>query len=122
MSERPVLIVEDDDAIRTLVNVIARRGGYDTAFATNGQEAISALSDNDYCAVILDLMMPHVDGYDVIRHIKSNAITVPVIVVTAAIATIDWSRMDKSIVKVVLTKPFAIDQLSDALDEVCSGK
>ena len=120
MGDRRVLIVEDDDAIRTLVNVIARRIGYETESATNGEDAIASLTSNTYCAVILDLMMPHVDGYDVISHIKTNSITVPVIVVTAAIATLDWKRIDKSIVKAVLTKPFEVNTLSDALASVCS--
>lgn len=119
MTDKRVLIVEDDDAIRTLVSLIAKRGGYEAASATNGGEAIAALRGRDYCAVILDLMMPHIDGYDVILHIKENAISVPVIVVTAAIATLDWKRIDKSIVKAVLTKPFEVNTLQEALMAIC---
>jgi CheY-like chemotaxis protein len=119
MANRQVLIVEDDDAIRQLVHYVAQRGGYETSSAINGAEAISALTANDYCAVILDLMMPAVDGYDVIMHIKRNALSVPVIIVTAAVKALDWNRIDKSIVKAVLLKPFDINALSEALASVC---
>jgi len=119
MDEKHILIVEDDEAIRQLVRFVAQRGGYVTSGAANGAEAILALDGRGYCAVILDLMMPAVDGYDVIMHIKENAIRVPVIVVTAAIKSLDWTRIDKNVVKAVLTKPFDIDALTNAISAVC---
>lgn len=119
MDERHILIVEDDEAIRQLVRHVAHRGGYTTSGAANGAEAISSLNARTYCAVILDLMMPTVDGYAVIMHIKHKAPIVPVIIVTAAIKSIDWNLIDKTVVKAVLTKPFDIAALSTALNAVC---
>ena len=121
MDSRHILIVEDDEAIRRLVQVIAEREGYSHASATNGAEAIEALRGiENYCAVILDLMMPSVDGYEVIRHIQKQPTRVPVVVVTAAIRSIEWGKIDKSIVTAVLTKPFDVQTLSEALASACA--
>ncbi|HUP49467.1 MAG TPA: response regulator [Thermoanaerobaculia bacterium] len=122
MDERHVLVVEDDEAIRGLVELIASRHGYTSSLVTDGGEAIAALAgETTYDAVILDLMMPNVSGYDVIRYIKENSLPVPVIVVTAAIKGLDWTRIDKSVVKAVLTKPFEIEALTGALTAVCGA-
>ena len=113
--------MEDDFAIRRLVQVIAERDGFGHSSAENGAEAIEALSARNFCAVILDLMMPNVDGYSVITHIKDRDLPIPVVVVTAAIRTIDWSRIDKKIVKAILTKPFDVEHLSNTLADVCGA-
>jgi CheY-like chemotaxis protein len=120
MSERRVLVVEDDPGIRLLVEHVARRAGFAVTSASQGAEAILALQGPEhFCVVILDLMMPKVSGYDVVGHIRDNQPTVPVIVATAVVRNLDWSRLDSSIVRTVLTKPFDVDQLREALNVVC---
>jgi two-component system, NtrC family, response regulator AtoC len=120
VDEHHVLIVEDDAAIRTLVEVITRRCGYVPVSVSHGNDAIAALSAGSYCAVILDLMMPEVSGYDVIEHIRKNSIVAPVIVMTAALKALEPDRLDPDVVVAVLTKPFAIERLTDALQEACA--
>jgi DNA-binding response OmpR family regulator len=120
MTEHCILIVEDDFSIRTLVQHVAQRAGFETAAVENGADAIVALDGSrHYCAVILDLMMPNVSGYDVIAHIRDNHLTVPVIVATAVVRNLDRSLLDPSIVKTVLTKPFDIEKLRAAMADAC---
>ena len=119
MAQGNILIVEDDEAIRKLVQTVAQRQGFTTSYATHGGEAIAALGDGHYCVVILDLMMPGIDGYDVIMHIRDNSIAVPVIVMTAVVRGLEWSKLDKSIVKCVLTKPFDVERLSLEISNAC---
>jgi len=55
---KPVLVVDDDDAIRTLVERVLRREKFEVESARDGHEAIEKLSRNDYATILLDLMMP----------------------------------------------------------------
>jgi two-component system OmpR family response regulator len=119
-----VLIVEDDESIRTLVEVVAQRSGYLTSTVNHGGDAIMALKAPDrdkYCVVVLDLMMPHVSGYDVILHIKENQLSIPVVVMTAAVKTLQRDKLDPSIVRAIVTKPFDLDKLRAAIAQACEG-
>lgn len=121
-AQRHILIVEDDDSIRMLVEHVARRAGYATSSATHGADAIRALgSDAHFCAVVLDLMMPSVSGYDVIMHIRDNNLHVPVIVATAVVRGLEHERLDPQIVRAILTKPFDIDKLRSAITDACAS-
>jgi CheY-like chemotaxis protein len=118
-ADRRILVVEDDDTIRELVNVVVRRCGYLATTVANGGEAIAAIGRESFCAVLLDLMMPEISGYDVIMHIRQSALSLPVIVITAAVRTLDHAMLDPAIVRQVVTKPFDIDQITSALEAVC---
>lgn len=100
MSNRHVLVVEDD-------------------VAEDGAEAIAAIQRETFCAIFLDLMMPRVNGYDVIAHIKNSALSPPVVVLTAAVKSLQSELLDPSIVKFVVKKPFDIQQLTTAIDALC---
>lgn len=64
-----VLIADDEDAIRTLVGRMLRRAGFDPVEAIDGQHAIEELDAGEFDAVVLDLMMPRVDGFGVVEHL-----------------------------------------------------
>lgn len=109
---KPILIVDDDEPTRQLLTALMRRGGFDSRVASNGEEAIAALGAGPYSLVILDLMMPAVDGQAVIDFLEQQKKEIPVIVCTAA----GPRRTDEirgHLVKAVLRKPFDIDLLGD---------
>src|SRR5688500_16150392 len=64
-----VLVADDESAIRTLVARMLRRAGYDPVEATDGQHAIEQLDTERFDALVLDLMMPRVDGFGVVNHL-----------------------------------------------------
>lgn len=64
-----VLIADDDDAIRTLVVRVLHRAGFDPVEAADGQYAIEQLDAGAFDALVLDLMMPRVDGFGVVEHL-----------------------------------------------------
>ncbi len=66
-----VLVADDDPAIRTLVARIFVRRGYDVACASDGADAIQKLDHDPFDLLVLDLMMPRVDGVGVINHLAS---------------------------------------------------
>lgn len=106
-----VLVVDDDDAIRAMVERVLKREHFDVESARDGFEAIEKLTQNDYGAVLLDLMMPRVDGHGVIRYLeKERSAPRPwVILMTANLQGV--ADVNEKAVFRVLAKPFDIGQL-----------
>lgn len=105
-------MVDDDDAIRKLLERVLRREHFEVESARDGFEAIEKLSHNDYATVLLDLMMPRVDGMGVLRFLENEQRTTSprVIVMTANLPGADETRNAKPVFR-VLPKPFDIHQL-----------
>ncbi len=80
-----VLVVDDDPDVRQLVEMKLRLDGIETLTATNGQEALDVLATNDVDLVVLDLMMPVMDGIETCRRIREaeDMAELPVIMLTA---------------------------------------
>src|SRR5690349_10359780 len=69
-ARKKILVVDDDDAIRMMVERVLRREKFEVETARDGFEAIEKLSGGDYATVLLDLMMPRVDGLGVLRFLE----------------------------------------------------
>lgn len=107
-----MLVVEDDASIRRLVKMVLDRQGYAVEVAADGLEAVLKLGVCDYEVVILDLMMPNLDGFVMIETLAANA---PerlrrIIVTSAASPAVIRERM-KGTPFTVLPKPFDINAL-----------
>lgn len=113
-SESGVLIVEDDPAIRRLVKMVLEREGYRVDIAADGLEAVLMLGVSEYDAIILDLMMPNLDGFTFMNTLAENdpARLRKIIVTSAASPTVIQDRM-KGEPFAVLSKPFDIQQLAE---------
>jgi two-component system cell cycle response regulator len=85
LSLNMVLIVEDDERIAKIMSNVLGTGGYLTYFIKDGNEAVEFIKDNVPDLVLLDLMLPGLDGLEVLKRIRENVMTteVPVIVITA---------------------------------------
>jgi CheY-like chemotaxis protein len=107
-----ILVVEDDSAIRRLVKSVLERQGYRVEVAVDGVEAVLKLGLSDYDAIVLDLMMPNLDGFAFIETLSAND---PdrlrkIIVTSAASPAVIRTRM-KGTPYAVLPKPFNIVDL-----------
>lgn len=119
LPNRKILVVDDDDAIRTMVERVLRREQYDVESARDGFEAIEKLTRNDYATVLLDLMMPRVDGHGVLRFLETEHSAPPrVIVMSANIQGAHETASAKPVVR-VLPKPFDIRQLISHVRDCC---
>lgn len=107
---KPILVVDDDDAIRTMVERVLRREQFEVESARDGFEAIEKLTRNDYATVLLDLMMPRVDGHGVLRFLEQHPTPAPVIVMTANMQGGSEAAEARPVFR-VLSKPFDISQL-----------
>jgi len=113
-SERRILIVDDDDAIRTLLATVIRRRGFRADVARDGVDAVAALAARRYALVLLDLMMPLMNGYDVLQHIATLAAGArPLVLVLTA--GIEPRPIDASLVIGILHKPFDVELLIDTI-------
>lgn len=113
-----ILVVDDDDAIRTMVERILRREKFHVESARDGFEAIEKLSRNNYSTILLDLMMPRVNGLQVLRFLETerNAPKPWVIVMTANTHIASEAEGAKPLFR-VLSKPFDIRQLIEHVRE-----
>jgi len=113
-----VLIVEDEEAIRDSLCELLTEEGYEATGAANGAEALRLLRDGlRPCLILLDLMMPVMDGWELHRQLKADPrlAAVPVVVITAA----DPSPADAIAAEEVLPKPLPIDRVLDVVDRYC---
>jgi DNA-binding response OmpR family regulator len=107
-----ILVADDDQSIRHLLGTIIRREGFDVDTVADGVEAIEKLAAHDYAVILLDLMMPRRDGFEVIEYLKSHhPRTKPVVLVISAYADQRFKRVDPEIVAGVIRKPFEIAEL-----------
>ncbi len=88
-----VLIVDDDEATRDLVSRVLRRAGYSTATARDGEEALLRARVLAPGMIILDLLMPGVDGFEVLRTLRNEGHRTPVVVLTGKALTPDEERI-----------------------------
>jgi two-component system, OmpR family, alkaline phosphatase synthesis response regulator PhoP len=105
---KKILAVDDERHIVRLVEVNLQRAGYEVVTAFDGKEALEKVKAEKPDLVVLDVMMPFMDGFEVLRNLKANAETaeIPVIMLTAKAQDADVFRGWQSGVDCYLTKPF----------------
>ncbi|AIQ42804.1 response regulator transcription factor [Paenibacillus sp. FSL R7-0297] len=78
-----ILVVEDDKHVRKLMNAVLKREGYDVVTAENGREALEVLEVQHIDLIILDIMMPEMDGYEFAEELKEADNRIPILMATA---------------------------------------
>lgn len=111
-----VLLVDDDESIALLIEVLCGRMAVSVDHARDGEIAVSRLRARRYDAVLLDLMLPTLNGFEVLREMRSfaPAMLARTIVITAA-SDATLRDFDGGGTHALLRKPFDIDELRDAL-------
>ena len=104
-----VLVVDDDTSILDTVSAILTGEGYDVVSATSGEEALDAVTRKRPSVILLDMRMPVMDGWAVARALRSQGISVPIVVMTAAESAKRWA--DEVGAEGFLAKPFGLDEL-----------
>jgi CheY-like chemotaxis protein len=109
---RKILVVDDDDSIRLLVERVLRRDDYEVDSARDGLEAIEKLGRSDYTTILLDLMMPRIDGFGVLDYLEQHRPELgrTVIVMSANLPAASDAARECNVVR-VLPKPFEIGDL-----------
>ena len=113
------LVVEDDPAIRRLVEKLLTRLAIDIDVAGDGRTAMDKLRSQHYSVMVLDLMVPELNGFEIIDMIKAENLQVPVAVVSA-VSQQALTRLDLDVVKLVISKPFDVDEFTKAILALCT--
>ena len=120
-TKRRVVYIEDEQEMIDLVRLILNRRGYEIFGANGGREGLDIVRKVLPDLVLLDLMMPDMDGWDVYQQMKADEATqkIPVIVVTAKAQSID-KVLGLHIAKVddYISKPFSPQELVDSVEKV----
>ncbi|HXH37294.1 MAG TPA: response regulator [Thermoanaerobaculia bacterium] len=112
------LIVEDDPGIRRLVEKVLQRKGIQVDTAHDGKVAMAKIDAGRYDVILLDLMLPEANGYEVIEFVKRSGSGTPVAVVSA-VSQQALTNLDLDVVKLVIPKPFDVDELTTAIAGLC---
>ena len=120
MSMKKMLLIEDNSDIRENISELLERAGYEVVCVQDGQEGLSAVTRNLPDVVLCDIMMPHTDGYEVLRRLKEQPTTVhiPFIFVTASVEKSEIADAMKMGADGYICKPFDIEDLTVAINKV----
>ncbi|MFL5866910.1 MAG: response regulator [Thermoleophilaceae bacterium] len=112
-----ILLVDDEHSVQKLLAYPLRKEGYEVIPALDGREALNRLRDDDFDLVVLDVMLPRVDGFDVCRQIRARS-TVPIIMLTAKAEEIDKVLGLELGADDYITKPFSVREFRSRVKAV----
>lgn len=117
---KKVLIAEDESAIREIIAITLRRAGYEVTEACDGEQALAIYSEKegDFDVVLLDIMMPNVDGLEVCKRLRNASSTVGIIMLTAKTQEMDKVSGLLMGADDYITKPFSPSELMARVDSV----
>ena len=114
---KKILVLEDEDNIRSFVIINLRRNGYEPIEAATGQQALERLKVNpDICLALLDVMLPDIDGFEVCRRIRAGGSKIGIIMLTAKSQEIDKVTGLMTGADDYITKPFSPAELIARVD------
>ena len=107
-----VLVVDDDQALQTLLNVLLTRAGFECDFVTDGEAALQKIDGGEYAVIVLDLILPGVSGIEILAQLKASrpALLQRTIIMTGASNGI-LRNIDVTRVHSVIRKPFDISDM-----------
>ena len=106
-----ILIAEDDRELRQLFSRVLSRYGYTVVGVSNGQEALDAMDADFYDMIISDIMMPVMDGYELVRQLRDVGNTTPILMITAKDAFDDMRLGFQSGVDDYMVKPINVNEM-----------
>lgn len=117
MPKAKILVADDDKSTRELISIVLEDEGYEVITAINGIETVEKTQKDKPDLIVLDIMMPQMDGYEALNKIKENAeiANIPILVITARTIKI-YEKISKGLGAVDhITKPFSPDELLDKI-------
>jgi CheY-like chemotaxis protein len=114
-----LLLVEDEEAVASVISALLRRQGHEITLARNGLDGWELLSATPdvFDAVIMDLNMPGMSGQELARRARSLAYRRPLVAISGRVTDKDRSELARLEIKTVLQKPFTLDELQHGLEE-----
>ena len=122
-SIKKVLVVDDETDTLELIKLVLESGGFETILAASGMEALERVKNTKPDLVLLDIMMPDMDGWDVFRKIKEKYPKIPIAILTAKAQNID-KLLGLHVLKAdeYITKPFGKNELINKVKKLTGQK
>lgn len=123
MTKPRILIVEDEASITESLRFILGRAGFDVETVVDGTEALARVRDQSFSALILDIMLPGMNGFDVLQAIRTDQAigALPVLVLTAKGQTNDRRRAEEIGASAFITKPFSNAEVVEQVSRLAGG-
>ena len=120
MEPRKILVVEDEESLLKLESILLTTRGYKVTGASDGLKALTEIEKEKPDLVLLDIMMPGIDGFEVCRRIKENPATksIPVVMLTAKKSSADQVKGAEVGADAYLTKPFKAGRIIEVIEEL----
>ena len=106
-----ILIAEDDQELCQLFSHVLQKNGYDVTRVSNGKEALEAMAHDYFDLLISDIMMPKMDGYALVQHLRSSGNQTPVMMITARDAFDDMRQGYLSGTDDYMVKPINVNEM-----------
>jgi len=120
-SAKRIMVVDDSESVRTMMEMQLTKAGYAVDFAASGEESLRKALEQSYDLIFLDIMLPGINGYEVVRVLKRNMrVKTPVVMLTGKSSRLDKLRGKLSAADAYLTKPLAIADLNATLQRYLS--
>lgn len=116
-----ILVVDDEDALRTVLSSELEGEGYKVNAAADGAEAITILKSHAFDLILLDIKMPNVDGFEVLKFVKDNHPTTKVIMLTGFADLKNAIESKKLGAEDFVSKPYDLVDLLTTVERVLSG-
>lgn len=122
MSKKKILVVEDEQDLLTLQSMLLSIEGYTVEGVMDGQTALDVVETMKPDLILLDIMLPEVDGFQVCRQLKSNEATrhIPIIILTAKKSKEDLIMGEQSGADMYITKPYKTSMVIEAIQRLLS--
>ena len=122
MSKKKILVVEDEQDLLTLQSMLLSIEGYTVEGVMDGQTALDVVETMKPDLILLDIMLPEVDGFQVCRQLKSNEATrhIPIIILTAKKSKDDLIIGEQSGADMYITKPYKTSMVIEAIQRLLS--
>lgn len=121
LKQRQILIVDDDPAIRNLLRLVAERRGLSADMAADGAEALQLLVESRYDLAIIDLMMPRLNGYELVTALRTFPQR-PAVVIATAMTDSVLGMLEADLVHSIIRKPFDIDMVGSMMTAVVTQR
>jgi len=116
-----ILVVDDEDALRTVLSAELEGEGYKVSSAADGSEAITVLKSQPFDLILLDIKMPNVDGFEVLKYVKENHPATKVIMLTGFADLKNAIESKKLGAEDFVSKPYDLVDLLTTVERVLSG-
>lgn len=118
MQKKHILIVEDEESLLKLETILLKVKGYDVTGAITGNDALDKLAKIEFDLILLDIMLPDIDGFEICKRIRKEPRTasVPVVMLTAKKSPADQERGTACGANAYITKPFKSAMIIDVIE------